>query len=125
VATLARVARPFVDVALYLCSTGADVVASTGVGKPRRAFAPAPGPRAWDVGYRVAALLTHHGDTRDRKASGRRPGPRPHLRRAHWHTYIVGKGSRADPSLARRVLRWVHPTLVGAGELEPVVRVID
>ena len=61
VATLAQVARPFVDVALYLCSVEADIVGDTGAGKPRRASGQVPGPRTWDVGYRVAALLRSPG----------------------------------------------------------------
>ena len=120
---LAAAARPFVDIALYLCSMDADVATKQEpAATPRRAARAAPQPRVWDVGYRVAQLLRRPRAGEPAQAAGQQALPAAHLRRAHWHTYLVGKGSRSDPSLARRELRWVHPTLVGAGERLPVVR---
>ncbi|MCL6568684.1 MAG: hypothetical protein K6T35_07350, partial [Meiothermus silvanus] len=53
----------------------------------------------------------------------------PHVRRAHWHLYWTGEGSRKDPSKARPRVRWIEPTLVGAermeGEIAAVVRVVE
>ena len=123
VPVLAKATRPFVDVALYLCSIEADVVTkSRGATRPQRASAPSREPSVWDVGYRVAELLRQGGGSQRAGALGSHASPTPHMRRAHWHTYLVGKGSRKDPSTARRELRWVHPTLVGAGDRVPVVR---
>lgn len=123
VPTLAAAAWPFVDVALYLCSMDADAVAKQRpAAVPRRVPRPSEQPCVWDVGYRVADLLRRPGSTAAMQATAEHPSPTPHMRRAHWHTYLVGRGSRRDPSSARRELRWVHPTLVGAGERAPVVR---
>lgn len=123
VPALATTVRPFIDVALYLCSIEADVMsAPSRTAKPHRASSPSPEPRVWDVGYRVADLLRRASVNQRPQALGSHASPSPHMRRAHWHTYLVGKGSRADPSTARRELRWVHPTLVGAGDRVAVVR---
>jgi hypothetical protein len=123
VPTLARAARPFVDLALYLCSMDADIVSKQRNGvRPHRASTPSPDPCVLDVGYRVADLLRGATSSDRVQALSSHSSPSPHMRRAHWHTYLVGKGSRRDPSTARRELRWVHPTLVGAGDLVPVVR---
>jgi hypothetical protein len=123
VPALAVAARPFVDVALYLCSLDADAVTKQKpTATPRHHARPAGQPCVWDVGYRVAELLRRPRVAKQASAEAERPSPAPHMRRAHWHTYLVGKGSRADPSTARRELRWVHPTLVGTGDRVPVVR---
>ena len=123
VPVLAVAARPFVDVALYLCSLDADAVTRQNpAARPRHHARPAGQPSVWDVGYRVAELLRRPGVSKQASPGAERPSPAPHMRRAHWHTYLVGKGSRADPSTARRELRWVHPTLVGTGDRVPVVR---
>jgi hypothetical protein len=58
-------------------------------------------------------------EKREREPSaptGRRVAP--HVRRAHWHLYWVGEGSRKDPSRAKPVLRWVPATLVNRDLLE-------
>ena len=48
---------------------------------------------------------------------------RPHLRRAHWHLYWTGEGSRHDPARAIPVLRWLPPIPVKLDEApEPIVR---
>ena len=67
--------------------------------------------RKWEVGTRIGAAIrswksekksgTHdayHGGQRHQK-------PRPHLRRAHWHTYLTGPRSEEQ----KRVLRWISP----------------
>ncbi len=115
--------RPFVALALYLCSADADAVErGNNRAKPQRVPGPPAEPRVWDVGYRLADVLRRPGASHPAQGPGTGPSPSPHLRRAHWHTYLVGKGSRADPSAARRELRWVHPTLVGTGERTQVLR---
>ena len=123
VLNVAKAIRPFVELALYLCSVDADAVERRNkASKPQRSSGPPLEPRVWDVGYRVADLLRRPGGSHVAESPGSGPTLSPHLRRAHWHTYLLGKGSRADPSKARRELRWVHPTLVGTGDRTPVVR---
>jgi|SRR5579875_1484710 len=117
-----RLVGPFMAVVLYLVSTGADVADPDRPGAgPRRQAAPSSVPRVWEVGYRVGTAL-RAARLPGRDAGGSHASPAPHLRRAHWHTYLVGEGARRDPGSARRELRWVHPVLVGGRPAVPVVR---
>jgi len=114
---------------LYLASEAADIRdPDRPDAAPRRRahpLEPTRGPRVWDVGYRIgttlraARLYEHSGATRQGRS------PTAHLRRAHWHTYWTGQGSRKDRSKAVPVVRWLHPVLVGSGEVMPVVRSLD
>lgn len=36
---------------------------------------------------------------------------RPHIRRAHWHTFLMGAGR------GKRTLKWLPPTFVKSAEL--------
>lgn len=119
---------PLVSLLLYLCSEAAEI----GDGTRAPAY-PSPvitrkhGPRlfppdratTWDVGVRLGAALRQ---ARQAESNGSGPGAgtvRPHVRRAHWHTYRVGAGRQG------RALRWINPILVGttsADGLVPVVR---
>lgn len=36
---------------------------------------------------------------------------RPHIRRAHWHTYLTGTGRE------KRILKWILPILVKSADL--------
>ena len=36
---------------------------------------------------------------------------RPHIRRAHWHTFLMGAGRE------KRILKWLPPTFVKSAEL--------
>lgn len=124
---------PLVSVLLYLCSETPDMSDLRGrrsaPGNPMpvkikqglRTF-PASGPTTWLTGYRVGTALRLATDGRqdDRGAAGggTHASPRPHIRRAHWHTYWTGpRGSSQTP-----VLRWLPPIPVGAGELVPTIR---
>lgn len=124
--TIARVARPFIAAALYLCSIGADIASNDrGASRPYRASGLATTARVWDVGYRIAELLRQKTSRATGSGSSKGTSPAAHLRRAHWHTYVVGRGARANPSNARRELRWLHPMIIGAGQVVPVVRTIN
>lgn len=122
-----------VSLVLWLCSEEPEI---DGVGRPRnpmptktkkgmRVFA-AEGPRTWDVGVRIGATLrsARSGESSGDAPAGSGRAVRPHVRRAHWHTYLTGPrdGERTP------VLRWLHPILVGAKdteELPAVVRSVD
>jgi len=123
---LADLLEPLISLLLYLCSAAAEIRDSRtgwerGAHSPdkpkrrkkrRRSSAGRPSPTTWDVGWRFGAAL--RASRKAAEGSGGSAGagssPRPHIRRAHWHTYRVGKGRR------KRVLRWVHPIMVGTGE---------
>jgi hypothetical protein len=58
---------------------------------------------------------------------GTHASPRPHVRRAHWHTYWTGP--RKDPQKRKPVLKWLSPILVnvedGADMPVTIRKVID
>jgi len=71
------------------------------------------------TGWRWGKALRLARERREREPSaptGRRVAP--HVRRAHWHLYWTGEGSRKDPSRAKPLLRWVPAVLVNRDLLE-------
>lgn len=131
--------KPLISLLLYLCAEDAEV-AGPGAWPPAppapvktkrgmRVFPPAQA-RQWEVGVRLGAALRRQAQAAEAppEAPGEptaegvdthggqvRHAPRPHLRRAHWHTYRVGPG-RAEVRL-----RWVSPVLVGAKSADALV----
>lgn len=114
--------RPLLNLALYLCSEAPDMRLPGGAalagGKPQakktksgwRIFPP-------DKATRVAVGEDIGGQIRQAAEAGREHphnGPRPHIRRAHWHGYWMGP--RKDGQ--RFELRWLPPIPVAMGEDE-------
>ena len=69
-------------------------------------------PRIWEVGERVAkAIRQFDSESRPtaRSGGGTHASPRPHIRRAHYHTFLTGPrdGERG------RVVHWIPPLPVG------------
>jgi hypothetical protein len=129
---------PLVSLLLYLCSQAAEIRDGRGgqrvparpqpvkTKKGLRLFAP-DRPMPWDVGYRLGAALrkawSAHEATTD--TPGSHTSPRPHVRRAHWHSYWVGPRSVAEARSV--VLKWLPPMPVNvqdADELTPTVRAV-
>lgn len=131
--------RPIINLLLFLCS-GDDV---SGAGKPgnpepvktrrdgMRRFA-AAGQRSWDVGVRIGSALRRAyaaAEAGAGSAGDERSGPRPHIRRAHWHGYRVGPRKRDDgsdiPIHSRRLeLRWLPPIAVALDDADQLPAVI-
>ncbi len=97
--------------------------------RPQRS---ADAPVLWDVGTRMGAALRRAGYGPS-SALPARPGAarsvRPHVRRAHWHTFLSGArqvdGVPVAPADRKRDLRWVPPIAVNlpdAGALAATVR---
>jgi hypothetical protein len=119
------VVSPVVSLLLYLATQASEITGRHGMpGNPTpvrtrrhglRLFA-VDGPRTWDVGVRLgAALRVAQTQASERSGSGgERAGPRPHIRRAHWHTFV--SGPRSDPQAAQRDLRWMPPIPVALGD---------
>lgn len=109
---------PVISVALYLC-VAPDLPRSprpvaAGPRKPPRS-----GPTIVTTGAQLGAalrappLVIGHNEIAD---VGSHRAPRPHLRRAHWHTYLTGRGREL------RAVRWIHPTLVVGAAESPTIR---
>ena len=97
----------------YLCSANADIYkAYEPQPRLKRNNAKRRSAATWhEVGYRIGSELRAY----EKAGWGRAPHQggtvRPHMRRAHWHHYWIGPrdGER------RIVLKWLAPTMVGAG----------
>lgn len=72
------------------------------------------GFKKWDVGIRYGNEIRINkrkikalGEDQDKKTSHTKRSPiRPHVRAAHWHTYLVGKGR------TNRIVKWIPPVFV-------------
>lgn len=127
--TLTVALEPIVSVILYLCTMAADIADLRGKrerpGNPTprktkqglRTF-PLDGPTTWLTGYRIGATLRLAGSGSSEPGEGTHTSPRPHIRRAHWHTYLTGPRDRPQ----KPVLKWLPPVPVGAGEIVPTIR---
>ena len=112
---------------LYLVSERPDLVdidqpdrtpEPADAGDPRKPWTAAQAVDWWDVGYRIGTHLRAATDTHQHGGpTGRHV--RPHVRRAHWHTYRVGVGKTG------RVLRFILPTLVAAGDLADTLPIVE
>lgn len=121
---------PLLNLVLYLCTVNADFGGNERPSMPnpvrtKRGWKlfPPDRPRVWEVGSRVgAALRAAHLDRQTEQqaepsASGRQ-SPRPHVRRAHWHTYRTGEGR------AGSVLKWMPPIPINIdlGDVVPTIK---
>lgn len=115
-----------ISLLLYLCSEAADIThrgrddSRPGNPEPKRTrrdgwriFA-AEGSRAWDVGLRLGAALRRAYHAKETGHGGTHAGPRPHIRRAHWHGFRSGPMKHADgseiPAAERQfALKWLPP----------------
>jgi hypothetical protein len=126
---------PLVSLVLYLCSQAAEI-REAGAGKrvpshPKpqktkkgmRIFPPNQ-PSRWEVGYRLGAALRQAlSEHEPGELTGSHASPRPHIRRAHWHSFWVGK--KDEPSARSVTLKWLPPVPVNvtsADDLTTTVR---
>lgn len=102
-----------ISLLLYICSEAADIgdgAARPSMPAPTRTrkglrYFPPDQSTTWDVGVRLgAALRSAYRDADGDGAGDERGRPRPHIRRAHWHTFL--SGPRLNP---KRSLRWLPP----------------
>lgn len=104
--------EPLVSLVLYICSVAADfghyAVKRPGPVKTKRGlrFFPASKPTVIHTGENIgAALRASRGSAVREISSPSGRATRPHVRRAHWHGYWMGKPERFE-------LRWMPPILV-------------
>jgi hypothetical protein len=104
---LADEIRPLLGMLLYLCSEQPDLGDfSPSRPEPKRTkngwrLFPPDRPRIIMVGVEIGDEL--RSANLDEQLNRERKGQRPHIRRAHWHTYLTGPG-RSVP-----LLKWLPP----------------
>ncbi len=105
---------------LYLCSEKPDLVGDLPKSKKKKRsgktyYVPVSCPNLVVVGERVGGKIKEAVEGGREMTSS---ASRPHVRRAHWHTFWTGKG-RSIP-----VLRWLAPIIVNADNEEIVTTTI-
>ena len=112
---------------LYICSEAADYDASNRptFPKPKRSrkgtrYPICKEPTVWGMGQRMGAALRRANVIAEENAghepsSEGRARPRPHIRRAHWHSFWTGPrdGER------KRMVKWLPPAGVAISDAEP------
>ena len=124
---------PLMNLVLYLCSINAEFRDRSGLReKPRqppmtrtrkglRMFPPGQ-PTTWEVGWRLGAALRGALDgARIECKNGSHASPRPHIRRAHWHSYWTGPKAANMRSIQ---IRWIPPVGVKTGNTEAIIPVL-
>jgi hypothetical protein len=106
---------------LYLCSEKPEIdgwtppVPQAKFFGGQRRWLQAKSVHAWDVGLRLGAALDLAKQRDAEQDHSTRTGAgvpvRPHIRRAHWHSFWVGK--RGEQTIS---LRWLPPIPVNVGE---------
>lgn len=111
---------PILSLLLYLCADESEIGAERERPvrpEPKRTkrglrLFPAEHPRTWDVGVRMGAALRaayRAQDSAESLATGRHV--RPHVRRAHWHTFLAGRGRE------EKRVKWLPPIPVNLGDV--------
>lgn len=128
---LAQTAAPAVSCLLYLCSENAEYSGKARPTRPtgKKTGRPPQQAQVWEVGVRMGSALRRARAVAESEEApvaegvelGGQAGRsvRPHLRRAHWHTFV--SGPRTGPQ--QRTLRWLPPIPVKFedGDDRPVV----
>ncbi len=132
--------EPLVSVLLYLCSQNAEVRdRSERRLKPSRPsptqtkqgprFFPPDQPTTWECGWRTGAAIRAAREAENRRSSGEgtHARPRPHIRRAHWHSFWTGQKAKvgvAKETERKLVLHWLPPIPVNVSDDAQVVPTI-
>lgn len=123
---------------LYLCSVNAELrTRKEGLRPSRpkgtktkdgmRVFPPHQ-PTLWGVGWRTGAAIRAARDQEYRRpGDGTHASPRPHIRRAHWHSFWTGPKAKigiARDQERKLQLKWLPPIPVNVEEDAPVIPTI-
>lgn len=114
---------------LYLVSEKADVPAGLGhsmesvrIGERKglRTYA-AKQIKKWDVGFRIGAQIRtfQAGEDAQGEATGTGFSMRPHVRKAHWHSFWTGPRDQLERR--RKKVRWLPPIPVNVDGSESLV----
>lgn len=103
----------------YLLTETPDVnrcmsVSAPAIKRPRRrpeTIFPPERPRFMPLGEEFGNLIREHREREVASGHTIHGTVRPHIRRAHWHTFLMGAGRE------KRILKWLPPTFVKSAEL--------
>lgn len=81
----------------------------------------APRVNAWEVGFRIGAEIRAFEERTGNsgEATGTGTGKRPHVRKAHWHSFWTGR--RDHPEERKRRVKWLPPIPVKVGDSSDLV----
>ena len=103
-----------VNLTLYLCAENADMAVrphpSTRVSAMGK-LQPPKDAKTWDVGIRIGSAIRKYENEKIQETtfhddSSSHNSPRPHVRRAHWHSFWTGPKESKDRKI---VIRWLPP----------------
>jgi hypothetical protein len=124
-----EITGPLISLLLYLCTDNAEIRGAGDGPKPAGSRYPAPiktnkglrlfpavKPEFWNVGFHLGKMIRDY-----QPQAGTHASPRPHIRRAHWHTFLSGPRTAKQ----KRALRWQPPIPVNVempADVIPTVR---
>jgi hypothetical protein len=79
-------------------------------------LSPAKGLKIWHVGRKIGSLIREYN--LQQKKKGSHASPSPHIRRAHWHTYLTGPKKNVPIDQRKRLLKWIPPIPVAMWDRE-------
>lgn len=122
------VLRAALVVAMYVCSANAEIHCANPPARPARVskkpFAASSTVTRYEVGYRIGAAIKGYNVTTHNSGythSGAATKMQPHIRRAHFHSFWVGKLGTATRLLR---VKWLPPIPVAVddeGLAQPVI----
>lgn len=123
--SVVRLMRLRVSMLLYLCSEEPDIThkpSPMNQARIRRGKSPYH-PTIHHVGYRIGAAFRKAKAEREASqgTGGHGVSPAPHMRRAHWHTYWVGKENTPQ---RRQVVKWLPPIPVNVKSEDDIIPTI-
>ena len=126
--------KSILNLLLYLCSEEPDIVQreSPIIHTHKREKGNIPKePRVWDVGVRISHVLKKYKveENAEEQNDGNETGTtvRPHIRRAHWHSYWVGPREEVYP-IRKIIIKWLPPIPVNVrwqDELPVNIKLVD
>jgi hypothetical protein len=117
-----------VSLVLYLCSVNAEYTQpALPTGKHTKnglRFFPPSRPKFIDVGLRIGAALKRGRQSMGSDETSEQTGSsrRPHVRRAHWHSYWIGPKTDQEA-----IAKWLPPIFVNIdmGEIETTIHAVS
>jgi len=75
-------------------------------------------PKNYEVGYRIGKFIKEYNQNRSSGSTGTGMSIAPHIRKAHWHLYWIGKGR------TNYDIKWLPPTPVNIKDDDDIITTI-